>query len=81
MDLVDANGALLNRDDAPKSAHDFLKVVADLSANRQKFTRLADRRDAGWAMFAHYEADPIAEGSDDEKRIKAAEKQAFAQAA
>ena len=32
-------------------------------------------------MVAYYEADPTAEGSDDEKRIKAAEKQALAQAA
>ena len=32
LDLFDANGALVNRDDAAESAHDFLKALADLSA-------------------------------------------------
>ena len=72
LDLFDANGALVNRD--------FIKAIADLSAKRQKLIKLADRSDSGLAMVSHYEADPIAEGSDDEKRIKAAEKQALAQA-
>ena len=43
---------------------------------RQKSIRLADRSEFGWSVVTEYDADELAEDSDDEKKIEKAEKAA-----
>ncbi|KAK3744395.1 hypothetical protein QZH41_012158, partial [Actinostola sp. cb2023] len=40
---------------------------------RQKLIKLADKSEAGWLAVQEYESDELADGSDDEKRIKKAQ--------
>ena len=47
-----------------------------LLEDRQKKKRLADRSDCGWELVREYEADKLADGSEDEKKIRKAEKAA-----
>ena len=39
---------------------------------RVKLTKLADREEDGWEVVRHYEADDLAENSDDERHISKA---------
>ena len=41
----------------------------DLITNRQKLITLADSSDAGWRMVDEYVSNPLAEDSEDEKKI------------
>ena len=41
----------------------------DLIKNRQKLIKLADSSDAGWRVVDEYVSNPLAEDSDDEKKI------------
>ena len=43
---------------------------------RQKHIKVADRSDYGWATVEHYDSHPLADNSDDEKRLDKAEKEA-----
>ena len=47
-----------------------------LIANRQKLIKIADRSEYGWGVVAEYEADDLASGSEDEKRLEKAERAA-----
>ena len=78
LSCFDVNGDLIKTGGASLAVRDLIQSVVELSGKRQKNIRLADRSDAGWDLVAHYEADPIAADSDDEKRIKSAEKSALA---
>ena len=42
---------------------------------RQKFIKIADRSEYGWATVKHYQDDPLALDSDDEKNLGRAENQ------
>ena len=78
LSCFDANGDLIKTGGASLAVRNLIQSVGELSSKRQKNIRLADRSDAGWDLVTHYEADPIASDSDDEKRIKSAEKSALA---
>jgi hypothetical protein len=41
----------------------------DLMKNRQKLIKLADSSDVGWRVVDEYVSNPLAEDSDDEKKI------------
>ena len=43
---------------------------------RQKDIKVADHSDFGWSTVEHYESHPLAEDSDDEKKLEKAEKEA-----
>ena len=47
-----------------------------LLVNRQKMIKLADRSELGWSVVEEYEADELADNSEDEKKIARAEKEA-----
>lgn len=59
--------------DAAKAA---LKEGESLLARRQKVIKIADRSDLGWNVVTEYEADELADDSDDEKRLEKAERAA-----
>ena len=44
--------------------------------HRQKMIKLADSSDAGWLAVHEYETNPLADNSDDEKRIFRAQSRA-----
>ena len=45
-------------------------------ATRQKFIKIADRSEFGWATVKYYQSDPLASDSNDEKDLGRAEKEA-----
>lgn len=59
-----------------KKAKETLREGLCLLEDRQKKIRLADRSDCGWDLVREYEADELADDSDDEKKIRKAEKAA-----
>ena len=48
---------------------------------RQKYIKVADRSDYGWATIQAYDTDDLASSSDDEKRLEKAKKEAERRAA
>jgi hypothetical protein len=46
-----------------------LFLVKELVAHRQKLIHLEDGLDMGWRLVNKYEINPLADGSDDEKKI------------
>ena len=63
----------------PAALKEFLKALEDTTAKRVKLIKLADRSENGWDVAKFYQADSIADNSEDEKRIKSAERQAAAE--
>ena len=63
----------LAEDPTDKSAWSKADACLDESEKalqkRQKHILIADRSDYGWGAVRHYEADPLADNSDDEKRF------------
>lgn len=57
-------------------AKEALEEGLVLIASRQKLIKIADRSEFGWAVVAEYEADDLASGSEDERRLEKAEKAA-----
>ena len=47
-----------------------------LLATRQKYIKITDQSEYGWAMVKHYQDDPLASDSKDKKNLGRAEKEA-----
>ena len=45
-------------------------------ATRQKYIKIADQSEYGWVTVKHYQDDPLALNSEDEKNLGRAEKEA-----
>ena len=59
-----------------KRAKEAVEEGRQALANRQKLILLADRSEFGWDVARKYEADELAEDSEDEKKIRKVEKEA-----
>ena len=59
-------------DKASKCIQEGMKLITA----RQKLIRIADRSEFGWGVVAEYQADELASGSDDEKKLEKAERAA-----
>ena len=62
--------------EALKKADIFLDEGMKLMEKRQKHIKVADRSDYGWSMVKHYDSHPLADDSNDEKRLEKAEREA-----
>lgn len=72
--LRDADGYLkdaarTNDIAAVVSAQGKIAEGIDIVTHRQKLVKLADSSESGWRVVQEYEAHPLADGSDDEKKI------------
>lgn len=70
--------SLQNVDDSVDilAAKESLLEASQLIKQRQKLIKLADRSALGWSTVKEYVTDDLAENSDDEKRLRKAEKAA-----
>lgn len=59
-----------------RRAKEALKEGREALNNRQKMIRIADRSEFGWELVKEYAEDELADDTDDEKRIRRAEKEA-----
>ena len=56
---------------------DSLNAASKAIKRRNKLIRIAEKTEAGWAAVDEYLSDEVASGSDDEKKIRAAEHRAL----
>lgn len=72
-ETIDEALPLLDNPETAERAKQLLKKGSDMIRERQKLIKIADRSDQGWKTADEYEKDPVANDSDDEKRIRKAE--------
>ena len=74
--LEDALASTSSGDPASEKIRKLLEEGVKIIEERQKLIKMADRSEFGWGLVSEYQADELAENSDDEKRIQKAEKAA-----
>ena len=77
--LQEANTALSSEDITEEKIQKCREHIAegiDIVTHREKLVKLADSSESGWRVVQEYQANPLAEDSEDEKRISKAQNRA-----
>ena len=75
LDSIDSASALLLEGDLSR-VNQELENVKTLLNKRNKAIRFADKSPAGWTAVEEYESDELADDSEDEKKLRSAERRA-----
>ena len=67
----------LFKENDTKTVSKNLKNCLEMIRKRNKLIRLADKSEAGWAIVKEYQTDELASDTDDDRKIKRAEKAAL----
>ena len=76
LDSIDSASASLLEGDLSR-VNQELENFKTLLNNRNKAIRFADKSPAGWTAVVEYESDELADDSEDEKRLRSAERRAL----
>ncbi len=76
LDTISPTASATATTSALEAANEALKEGESLLQRQQKVIKIADRSELGWSVDSEYEADKLANDSDDEKRLEKAEKAA-----
>ena len=76
LDVIDGVVDNISRGNL-SAANSELERVKSLIAERNKLVRFADKRPAGWTAVEEYESDELADDSEDEKKLRSAERRAL----
>ena len=76
-DILDVIEKIEKSEPSIEDVQDYLKDIVKNIDYRNKLIRMADKSEAGWSVVAEYEKDDVADNSEDEKRIKQAERRAI----
>ena len=75
-DVLDDALASIPSTSSDTSSEKLLQEGMKLIDERQKLIKMADRSEFGWGLITEYQADELADNSEDERRIHKAEKAA-----
>ena len=73
---IEASISLFKKNDT-KMASKSLKNCLEIIRKRNKLIRSADKSEAGWAIVQEYQTDELASDTDDDRKIRRAEKAAL----
>ena len=74
--IQDTGAGRDNTSESALMAHRKISEGIDILSHHQKLVKLADSSEHGWKIVQEYEAQPLAEDSDDEKKIYRAQMKA-----
>ena len=78
LSFVDSLKSLVDLENSENhKLDDSLNAASKAIKRRNKLIRIADKSAAGWAAVDEYLSDEVASGSEDEKKIRAAEQRAL----